>query len=83
MYSIMVKAVTTLPQNYRPIQYMAERFDIEPISAFVGMDLTSAVFMIDNETAKLYDGLEHIERITKFDMDCCDTICFDVKVRKI
>lgn len=83
MISITLKAVTILPMDRAPVAIMAERFGVEPISAFYGIDYSTAVFMVDDETAKLYDGLEHIERITKFDMAYCNTICFDVKVRRI
>lgn len=83
MISITLKAVTILPMDRAPVALMAERFGVEPISAFFGIDYSTAVFMIDDETARFYDGLEHIERITKADMAFSDVICFDVKVRRI
>lgn len=83
MFSITFKAVTLLPMDRAPIAIMAERFGVEPISAFIGMDYSSAVFLVDDKTARMYNGLENMEWVTKADMVYCGAICFDVKVRPI
>ena len=81
MYSIHVQVVGG--DVMRAINYVVERFGISPISAFLGDGVASCVILVPTEIARMHEGLESIERVTRLDMESCGVVVFDIKVKPV